>query len=223
MTSSARNDKNDSTQSTPSGPSSSPPLPIKPTKAKTKSIVPTPPHSHETNPKTPDMIQRPDYNEYGANLPPTPGDALSQRAQRMSNPKVPTSHRDETQRIINCLVTRNSTGNILDKLDECVLMELRSSIDHTFTLPSRIDEKSFYEWNRRLSDSGGYEYDAMNEKLAIKTIPSAIHEGVVEVFSRWVMKLSNSGDLRQQGHIKFRTNQGLSHNRQYLEFFIFIF
>ena len=60
-----------------------------------------------------------------------------------------------------------------------------------------------------MSDSGGYEYDARMEELIIKTLPSPLHEGVVEVFNKWLVRLSDSGDLKQQGELKLRSNQGL--------------
>jgi len=186
------------------GQSSSPPIDIKPRKAKAKSSIPTPVSSREKDPKTP--IQSPDSHAFGGHLPPTPGDALPQNAQRKSKP---TLQSQKTKRIIERLIAHNNTGSILDELDDDVLMELRASSNHAFALPFRIDKESFRKWDRRLSESGGYEYDAGREELIIKTLPGALHEGVVEVFNKWLVRLSDSGDLKQQGELKLRSNQGL--------------
>jgi hypothetical protein len=136
-----------------------------------------------------------------------PGDALPQNVQRKSKP---TLQSQRTQRIIERLVAHNNTGSIVDKLDEDVLMELRASSNQAFALPFRIDRESFRKLDRRLSESGGYEYDARREELIIKTLPGPLHEGVVEVFSDWFTRLKDSRDLKRYGKLKHRSNQGLS-------------
>jgi hypothetical protein len=130
-------------------------------------------------------------------------DALLQNIQRKSKLTV------QSQSIIERLVAQNNTKIILDELNEDVLMELRASSNHAFALPFQIDKESFRKWERRMSDSGGYEYDARMEELIIKTLPSPLHEGVVEVFNKWLVRLSDSGDLKQQGELKLRSNQRL--------------
>ena len=59
------------------------------------------------------------------------------------------------------------------------------------------------------SELGGYEYDAEKEELIIKILPGPLHEGVIEVFSDWLTRLKDSGDLKQHGKLKHRSNQGL--------------
>jgi hypothetical protein len=91
--------------------------------------------------------------------------------------------RQGMQRIIEHLIAHNNTGSILNELGEDVLMELRASSNHAFALPFQIDKESFRKLDRRLSESGGYEYDARREELIIKTLPGPLHKGVIEVFS----------------------------------------
>jgi hypothetical protein len=175
------------------------------TSQKPKSSIPTPVSSREKDPKTP--IQSHDSHDshaFGGRLPPTPGDTLPQNVQRKSKPPLQSQR---TQRIIDRLIAHNNTGSILDKLGEDIRMELRASSNHAFALPFRIDKESFRKLDRRLAESGGYEYDARREELIIKTLPGALHEGVVEVFNKWLVRLSDSGDLKQQGE---RSRESLS-------------
>jgi hypothetical protein len=194
-----------SSQSTTSGPSSSPPIDIKPRKPKPNSSLPTLVNSREKDPKTP--IQSPDSYAFAGRLPPTLGDALPQNVQGESNL---TLQSQRTQRIIERLIEHNNTESILDGLDKDVLMELRASSDYAFALPFRIDNESFRTWDRRLSESGGYEYDTRREELIIKTLPGPLHEGVVEVFSDWFTRLKDSRAFKRHGKLKHRSNQGLS-------------
>jgi hypothetical protein len=76
-------------------------------------------------------------------------------------------------------------------------------------LPFQVDKESFSKLDHHLSKLGGYEYDARREELIIKTIPSPFHKGVIEVFTKWLVQLSDSRDLKQQGELKLRSNQGL--------------
>jgi hypothetical protein len=95
--------------------------------------------------------------------------ALPQNVQCKSKP---TLQSQRTQRIIERLMAHNDKGSIVDELDEDVLMELRARSNQAFALPFRIDRESFRKLDCRLSESGGYEYDARREELIIKTMPS---------------------------------------------------
>jgi hypothetical protein len=66
-------------------------------------------------------------------------------------------------------------------------MELRASIDTNLPLDFQVDQKSFMEWDKDSSDLGGYKYDAAQQKLIIKNLPGALHEGIIDVFNRWFL------------------------------------
>lgn len=150
------------------------------------------------------MMHEPDGYAISGYLPPTPGDASSEKAQR----KLGLSHR--TQSIVNGLKARGTRGSALRALNEDMLVELRASRDYSFELPFEVDEALYREWDNRLSDSGGYEYDAGRKKLIIKTVPGPLHEGVVQIFSQWFTQIEDSGDLAGHGEINFMGNQSLS-------------
>jgi len=204
MASSASHKNATSSQCSVSGPSSSPPIPIPPRKAAANFSIPTPNPSHETNPKTPDSMQRTERQFATDYLPPTPRDCPPQMAQRKPGPRVVV---DRADAILDGLKSRPNTRERLKALTEDVLMELRSNIDGERILPFEVDENAFEQWDQEFSEVGGYEYDPATKRLTINTLPKAVHERVISVFNDWFRETRDK--FQQQGVMNITLNEGM--------------
>ena len=200
MTSSGSQENKGSSQSTVSGPSSSPPIPIPPRK---NSSLPTPNTSNETDRRAIDLMQERGGHTFVGDLPPTPGDMLPEIPQRKPDPNTIGQ---ETQRLLESL-GKGDPRSRLKLLDERKLMELRASTPYPLTMDFPVDEALFREWDERLSDLGGYEYDARGERLIIQEVPGFLHEGVVEVFNDWFSGLKRDL-LKEDVNLRLKGNQG---------------
>lgn len=143
----------------------------------------------------------------------TPGDEISEEAQEESN--------DELQGLLDNPALGNKTKQVLrnfskprsgeplwEGLNEAVLMELRTCRNETFALPLLVDEESFVEWDRTLSELGGYEYDALLKKLIIKCVPGPMHQGIVRAFSQWFGEIQE--DMQEEVEIGVASEEGSS-------------
>jgi hypothetical protein len=195
-----------SSQSTiSSGPSSSPPIPIPAKKTQTKGAIPTPAHSHEKDPETPEVMHRRDGGGY---MPPTPGDAVEDKARRGGRPAVVFERKED---ILKELKSARNDQYRLERLTEDRLIRLRDSLDDDWALPFDIEEAAFNKWEQELqelSDVGGYEYDPTKKRLTIITIPGPIHERVVTVFSEWVFEVKKT--FKQERRMFWTANERMS-------------
>ncbi|CZR65280.1 uncharacterized protein PAC_15180 [Phialocephala subalpina] len=181
-------------------------------KGETKLTNPTPPNSLETQPKTPQMIRETEGHTFQGVLPPTPSDALPEKAQRRSSQ---TSHRDPQHIIDRMLALERAGRNPLDELDEDNLLQLRTWRDESFALEFKVDWKSFLKWEDKIGDLGGYEYDATLQQVIVKAAPKSIHEGTVGEFITWFGKLRETGVINQGSKLKLRPNSGFKLRRKY--------
>jgi hypothetical protein len=204
MASGSSQNSKPSSQSTASGPSSSPPIPIPPKKTDLKSLIPTPLASHETEPNTPDLRQRPVEHTFGHQFPPTPGDAPQEKPKRMPSPSFVF---DRGEAILESLKSSSNTRESLKPLTEEMFVRLRAAIDFDTPLPFEVEPEAFEEWSQNLNDLGGYEYDPTRKELKILTLPGVIHERVVQVFNKWFGKVQET--FQQEDRMHFTHNEGL--------------
>jgi hypothetical protein len=192
-----------SSQSTiSSGPSSSPPIPIPAKKTQSKGAIPTPAHSHEKDPETPEAMHRRDGGGY---MPPTPSDAVEDKARRGGRPAVVF---ETTEDILNELKSAIHTRDVLERLTEDRLMRLRGSLDDDMELPFEVDEGVFSRWEEEFSDVGGYEYNPTIKTLTITKRPGPIHEHFTRAFSNWAYEVTKT--FKQEGRMIWNTNDGNS-------------
>lgn len=187
------------------------PIPFKGQKKKAipASTIPSPPSppkymkGHKAKPKTPDMGK--DQKGF-VNYPLIPGSGQPEKAQR----KQESFRRDRANEIIERLEAIKGTKARLNALKEDVLMELRASIDTNLPLDFQVDQKSFMEWDKDSSSLKGYEYDAAQQKLIIKNLPGALHEGIIGVFNRWFLQEVDPQFNKADVNLNTETNRGLS-------------
>jgi hypothetical protein len=118
-------------------------------------------------------------------------------------------HIDPSQRILDRLLKLEREGkNPLDQLNRNDIMQLRVGNDRPFPLPFKVDQITYMKWDNRLGDVGGYEYDASKQEVIIRGGAGPLHDGAVGVFLEWLLELSKSGDLKQDGKLRVRPNQG---------------
>jgi len=154
--------------------------------------------------KTIDIIHDPGGHPLRGDFPPTPEDLLPEIPRRKPGP-IPLA--TKTQRLLQSLGVGNPRSR-LEHLDEGKLIELRASSRHPLVIDFPVDEASFREWDERLSDLGGYEYNAREKKLIILALPGPLHESVVELFHYWFSGLKCSL-LKENVRLRLRGNQGL--------------
>ena len=142
MASGSSQNSKPSSQSTASGPSSSPPIPIPPKKTHLQSLIPTPLASHETEPKTPDLRQRPVDQTFGYEFPPTPGDAPPEKPKQIPGPSFVF---DRPEDILESLKSSSNTREKLKHLTEETLVRLRAAIDFDTPLPFKVEPEAFEE------------------------------------------------------------------------------
>jgi hypothetical protein len=141
-------------------------------------------------------------------MPPTPGDAVEDKARRGGRPAVVFERKEG---ILKELKSARNDQYRLERLTEDRLMRLRDSLDDDWALPFDIEEAAFNKWEQELqelSDVGGYEYDPTKKRLTIITIPGPIHERVVTVFSEWVFEVKKT--FKQERRMFWTANERMS-------------
>jgi hypothetical protein len=134
-------------------------------------LIPTPLASHETEPKTPDLRQRPVDHTFGHQFPPTPGDEPPEKPKRMPSPSFVF---DRAEAILESLNSGSNTRERLKPLTEEMFVRLRAAIDFDTPLPFEVEPEAFEEWSQDLTDLGGYEHDPTRKELKILTLPGVL-------------------------------------------------
>jgi hypothetical protein len=141
----------------------------------------------------------------GGYMPPTPGDAMDERARRGGRPNIVF---ERTEDILDELKSARGTRDPLERLTEERLMRLRGSLEGDLTLPFEVEEAAFSKWEEELSDVGGYEYDPAMKRLTITMRPGSIHEHFTRAFRDWAYEVTKT--FKQEGRMIWNTNEGTS-------------
>ncbi|KAH8596252.1 hypothetical protein B0O99DRAFT_740345 [Bisporella sp. PMI_857] len=192
-----------SSQSTASAPASSPPIPIPQKKSDPAPITPI--NSREGESSDFKIINRPNAHVSQGGGLPTPGKEMPNAAHHGAGS---TSLCSATRSLLNKISSRDKSKNIWQTINGDDLMDLRASEGKSFALPLLVDATTFGELDHRLSDHGGYEYDAKNKKVILKQLAGPVHEGVIEIFTSWFKEvLDELGVKRTESRVQ--GNRGL--------------